>query len=73
MEREQQAGAAEAQDQLITKAKRLGRVNPAEPSSGVTDGTRTRDPRDHNPVLYQLSYSHHVDPRRHSAGRGADQ
>ena len=27
----------------------------------MTDGTRTRDPRDHNPVLYQLSYSHHVD------------
>jgi hypothetical protein len=26
---------------------------------GVTDGTRTRDPRDHNPVLYQLSYGHH--------------
>ena len=24
----------------------------------VTDGDRTRDTRDHNPVLYQLSYSH---------------
>jgi hypothetical protein len=32
--------------------------------SGVTDGIRTRDPRDHNPVLYQLSYSHHVDRAR---------
>jgi hypothetical protein len=27
---------------------------------GVIDGTRTRDPRDHNPVLYQLSYDHHA-------------
>ena len=26
---------------------------------GVTDGTRTRDDRNHNPGLYQLSYSHH--------------
>ena len=27
--------------------------------NGVTDGTRTHDHRDHNPGLYQLSYSHH--------------
>ena len=27
--------------------------------SGVADGTRTHDNRDHNPGLYQLSYSHH--------------
>ncbi len=26
---------------------------------GVSDGTRTRDNRDHNPGLYQLSYAHH--------------
>ena len=26
---------------------------------GVADGTRTHDNRDHNPGLYQLSYSHH--------------
>jgi hypothetical protein len=26
----------------------------------VTEGFRTLDPRSHNPVLYQLSYSHHV-------------
>ncbi len=26
---------------------------------GVADGARTRDHRSHNPVLYQLSYSHH--------------
>ena len=25
----------------------------------MSDGTRTRDTRDHNPVLYQLSYTHH--------------
>jgi hypothetical protein len=27
--------------------------------NGVTDGDRTRDHRNHNPGLYQLSYSHH--------------
>ena len=27
--------------------------------SGVADGTRTHDNRNHNPGLYQLSYSHH--------------
>ncbi len=26
--------------------------------SKVSDGTRTRDRRDHNPELYQLSYAH---------------
>ena len=26
---------------------------------GVSDGTRTRDIRDHNAALYQLSYTHH--------------
>ena len=29
-----------------------------EISSGVADGTRTHDNRNHNPGLYQLSYSH---------------
>ena len=29
----------------------------------VSDGTRTRDRRDHNPELYQLSYAHHVGRR----------
>jgi hypothetical protein len=28
----------------------------------VTDGIRTRDIRDHNPVLYLLSYGHHDVP-----------
>ena len=27
--------------------------------NGVSDGNRTRDIRSHNPVLYQLSYTHH--------------
>ena len=27
--------------------------------TGVADGARTRDNRNHNPELYQLSYSHH--------------
>jgi hypothetical protein len=32
---------------------------PAAPwESGVDDGTRTHDNRDHNPGLYQLSYVH---------------
>ena len=26
---------------------------------GVADGARTHDNRNHNPGLYQLSYSHH--------------
>jgi hypothetical protein len=29
----------------------------------VADGTRTRDHRDHNPGLYQLSYRHRVQCR----------
>ncbi len=28
-------------------------------NNGVTDGVRTHDHRNHNPGLYQLSYSHH--------------
>ena len=27
---------------------------------GVDDGTRTRDTRNHNPMLYQLNYTHHI-------------
>ena len=27
--------------------------------NGVDDGDRTHDRRNHNPVLYQLSYAHH--------------
>lgn len=32
------------------------------PQLWVSDGARTRDTWDHNPVLYQLSYTHHVGP-----------
>ena len=28
---------------------------------GVGDGTRTRDTRNHNPMLYQLNYTHHTE------------
>ncbi len=35
--------------------------------SGVSDGIRTRDNRDHNPVLYQLSYTHRVHPLQDQA------
>src|SRR5688500_11429353 len=32
--------------------------------TGVSNGTRTRDIRDHNAALYQLSYTHHeIRPR----------
>ena len=31
--------------------------------SGVADGARTHDNRNHNPGLYQLSYSHHRDDK----------
>jgi hypothetical protein len=34
---------------------------------GVDDGTRTRDGRNHNPGLYQLSYVHH---RLHNSRQG---
>jgi hypothetical protein len=30
----------------------------------VDDGTRTRDNRNHNPGLYQLSYDHHLNGGR---------
>ena len=46
--------------ELPGKERRIG--------SGVADGTRTHDNRNHNPGLYQLSYSHHrktfIDPVR---------
>lgn len=32
-------------------------------AAGVSDGARTRDIRDHNATLYQLSYTHHVPAR----------
>ena len=38
---------------------------------GVDDGTRTRDSRNHNPGLYQLSYVHHIDYAATSMARPA--
>ncbi len=34
-------------------------TNSTTPASGVNDGARTHDNRNHNPGLYQLSYAHH--------------
>jgi hypothetical protein len=34
----------------------------------VTEGTRTLDTWDHNPVLYQLSYSHHAPTEQSPCG-----
>ena len=36
----------------------VGRMLSRRPGRGVANGTRTRDHRDHNPGLYQLSYRH---------------
>ena len=38
--------------------RRALELRPRTASLGVADGTRTRDSRDHNPGLYQLSYGH---------------
>src|SRR5215217_6155484 len=38
------------------QAMEVGYVSPA--NERVTDGARTRDLRDHNPMLCQLSYGH---------------
>jgi hypothetical protein len=43
----------------------LARASPR----GVSDGARTRDTQDHNLVLYQLSYTHHVSRPDARAGR----
>ena len=36
----------------------------------VTDGTRTRNLRDHNPALRQLSYGHHLFANSNTVGMG---
>ena len=36
------------------------RSDQATGAGRVSDGTRTRDFLDHNQVLYQLSYTHHL-------------
>ena len=35
-------------------------LRPCRLVSGVGDGTRTHDTRNHNPMLYQLNYAHHI-------------
>ena len=48
----------------------IGRCDAGEENDGVADGTRTRDNRNHNPGLYQLSYSHHWTTAREQRPRG---
>src|ERR1700712_6146683 len=56
----------------MTRQKAKGPKGPLTSSTGqcwktgVADGTRTHDNRDHNPGLYQLSYSHHGTSRSSS-------
>ena len=45
---------------MEAKTKRIGASPIPFAHSGVGDGTRTRDSRNHNPVLYQLNYTHHI-------------
>ena len=57
----------------------LPQISPLEPKSsastnfattavsGVIDGARTHDSRNHNPGLYQLSYNHHNNPLYYGA------
>ena len=42
---------------LSTISRDIG-PGPPETQQRVSDGIRTRDRRDHNPELYQLSYAH---------------
>src|SRR2546428_6643843 len=47
---------------FISVARDITSGPPKRPRKGlseVADGTRTHDNRNHNPGLYQLSYSHH--------------
>ena len=44
---------------VVKKEKGLGFL-PIPFLSGVDNGARTHDTRNHNPVLCQLSYTHHV-------------
>ena len=47
----------------LVNSKGAGADAPALPPCvyGVGDGTRTRDTRNHNPMLYQLNYTHHME------------
>ena len=39
------------------------------PLEWVSEGDRTLDARGHNPVLYHLSYAHHMPPALHVYAR----
>jgi integrase len=43
----------------VHRARREQTLSRERRENGVADGTRTHDNRNHNPGLYQLSYSHH--------------
>ena len=43
---------------ILKKKKPCNSLNCKAFLSGVADGARTHDNRNHNPGLYQLSYSH---------------
>ena len=55
---------------LSTELRGRSRLRVDARAEKVADGTRTRDHRDHNPGLYQLSYRH-LDAHRIAAERGA--
>ncbi len=44
----------------MEKAKGRSRSSGPFAMSGVGEGTRTLDTRNHNPMLYQLNYAHHM-------------
>jgi hypothetical protein len=43
----------------ILYLKSVNKYTTQRKNNGVAEGDRTLDHRNHNPVLYQLSYSHH--------------
>ena len=63
---------------LSAELRGLAPVDRRRGTERVADGIRTRDHRDHNPGLYQLSYRHRVHKRiaaslrRFRAARGCD-
>ena len=58
---------------LVKAAGPSGRSGPSAVSFyGVGDGTRTRDTRNHNPMLYQLNYTHHIGTERLARLKGLE-
>ncbi len=51
-------------DAALARVAELERQQPVAWKYGVDDGNRTHDTRSHNPVLYQLSYAHHIPTTR---------